>query len=146
MSEEMGNICSLLKIQFDKGHNVPLAARKIISAVGHDLVSYLNAQKQFKKFCSGSSRSKRKHGSRGQPTVNKRVLAHRLQRYSNVFLSELQPGLCSISTIWNWLKKPDIEPRRTKRVMRQPNERQKQQRLFFAFQTWISIERLILGT
>jgi len=45
MSEVKGNICSMLKIQFDNVHKVALAARKIISTVGHDLVSYLNAQK-----------------------------------------------------------------------------------------------------
>jgi len=89
MSEVKRNIRSLLKIRFDKVQKVALAARNTNFAVGHDLFSYHNAQNWFKKFRSGSSGSKRKHGLRGQPTVNKRVLAHRLQRYPDIFLLEL---------------------------------------------------------
>ncbi|KAL7078125.1 hypothetical protein ACQ4LE_002794 [Meloidogyne hapla] len=116
MSVNKENIHTLLHTQFKLGYNASAAARNINTGIGQDLVSPRTAQRWFKKFSSGRNNSKRKHGSGRPTTVNKHVLANRLQQQPDASSRELARGHCSQSTAVRWLRKSGREPRRTKFV------------------------------
>ena len=92
-----------------------MAARNINSTFGLDLVSYPTARRWFQIFRSGRNSTKRKHGSGRSVTVDKRVLANRLQ-HPDASSAELARGHCSKVTAWLVMKATSVTMAQCKKL------------------------------
>jgi histone-lysine N-methyltransferase SETMAR len=128
MDLDKENIHTLLHNHFKNGVKAAEAARLINAGIGADVVSPRVAQKWFKKFRAGRNSTKRKQGSGRPPTVDKRVLANRLQQDPAASSAELARGHCSTPTAWRWLRKSGRRPRRTKWIPHELTDAQKHRR------------------
>lgn len=119
----------LLHIRWEQGDKAAAAARSINEMVGQDVLSNRVAQYWFKLFREGRQATTHKRGAGRRPTVNKRVLAQRLQRKKDISTRELASGVCSQNTAWQWLRKNGYRSRAGRFVPHDLTPAQKENRV-----------------